>query len=139
VPDAELRLQDPDHVPAAERADAIRGERPGVEARLEPGLLLGRELGRRAAGLAGHERLDPAAPVAARPLVHEAGRAAEAAGDLVPRQFVPGHEQDRSVAVALRGVALAGHATTEPFDVVGPMQGQLHRAQHADWGAIARI
>lgn len=71
VLDAELGLQDPHHVPAAQRADAVFGKRPGIEAGLEPLDLLGGELGGCAARLAWNQCLQSATPVATDPLVDE--------------------------------------------------------------------
>ena len=139
VAHAELALEDADNVPAAERADAVFGQRPGVEAGLEPPDLLGGELGRRAAGLAGDERLEPAASVAAGPLVDEPRRPAQAGGDLVAFELIVENEQDGAVAVALSRVAFASDASAEPFKVVGAVEREPHARQLAGHPRKARI
>jgi len=139
MPHAELGLEDADHVLAAQRADAILGPGSGVETRLEPFDSGGVEPGRRAPGLAGHQRRQPAASIAAGPLVDEAWRAAQATCDLVALERVLGDEQHRAIAVALQRPPLAGHVLAEPVQIVGLVERQLHPAEHARPITKARI
>jgi len=81
VGDAKLGLQDPDHVPAAERANAIRRPGLGVQPRAQPVFVRARQTRGLARPWTVPQAGESVVPVPIHPVLHKAAAAAQPIAD----------------------------------------------------------